>query len=46
VAAKAAWMRTLPTARLEVIRNSRHATPVDQPHAFLGALVKFLAEQG
>ncbi|MCA9901994.1 MAG: alpha/beta fold hydrolase, partial [Anaerolineales bacterium] len=34
VAFKEAYVRQLPTARLQVIENSRHATPIDQPEVF------------
>lgn len=46
LAAKEAWVRHLPAARLEVITDSGHATPVDQPAAFLRALEQFLADAG
>lgn len=42
VAFKEAYVRQLPTARLLVIENSRHATPVDQPEAFNTAVLQFL----
>ncbi len=41
---KRAWMEHLPSARLEVIQNSRHMTPLDQPEAFNAALEAFLNE--
>ncbi len=42
VANKEAYVRQLPTARLLVIENSRHATPIDQPEAFNTAVRHFL----
>jgi len=42
VASKEAYVRELPTAQLRVIKNSRHATPVDQPEAFNTAVLQFL----
>ena len=39
---KRAWMQRLPNAHLEVIANSRHMTPLDQPAAFNHALDAFL----
>jgi pimeloyl-ACP methyl ester carboxylesterase len=44
IATKEAYVKLLPNARLEVIANSRHATPSDQPKAFNDALARFLAE--
>lgn len=46
VALKEAYVRQLPTARLHVIENSRHATPVDQPEAFNTAVLQFLHTVG
>jgi 3-oxoadipate enol-lactonase len=43
VDAKAAWVRGIPGARLQVIPDSGHATPVDQPDALNAALLEFLA---
>jgi 3-oxoadipate enol-lactonase len=42
VANKEAYVRELPTARLQVINNSRHGTPIDQPEAFNTAVLNFL----
>jgi 3-oxoadipate enol-lactonase len=42
VANKEAYVRQLPTARLLVIENSRHGTPIDQPEAFNTAVHHFL----
>ena len=42
VALKEAYMRQLPTGKLQVIHNSRHATPIDQPEAFNTAVLQFL----
>ncbi|MBK8900523.1 MAG: alpha/beta fold hydrolase [Anaerolineaceae bacterium] len=42
VAFKEAYQRQLPTSRLHVIENSRHATPIDQPEAFNTAVLNFL----
>ena len=42
VATKEAYVRELPTARLQVIHNSRHGTPIDQPEAFNTAVLQFL----
>ena len=42
VAFKEAYSRQLPTSQLLVIKNSRHATPVDQPEAFNTAVLQFL----
>ena len=46
VANKEAYMREMPTARLLVIENSRHATPIDQPEAFNTAVLQFLHTVG
>lgn len=43
VAAKEAWVRQIPGAQLEVIRDSGHATPMDQPDALHAVLLPFLA---
>jgi pimeloyl-ACP methyl ester carboxylesterase len=40
---KAAYVAKIPNAELVVIRNSRHATPTDQPTAFNKAVRTFLA---
>lgn len=42
VAVKEAYTRQLPTSRLHVIENSRHATPIDQPEAFNTSVLNFL----
>jgi pimeloyl-ACP methyl ester carboxylesterase len=42
VANKEAYVREMPTARLQVISNSRHGTPIDQPAAFNTAVLHFL----
>ncbi len=42
VANKEAYVRQMPTARLLVIENSRHGTPIDQPEAFNTAVRQFL----
>jgi pimeloyl-ACP methyl ester carboxylesterase len=46
VANKEAYVRQMPTARLHVIQNSRHATPIDQPEAFNTAVRHFLHTVG
>ncbi|MEZ4594873.1 MAG: alpha/beta hydrolase [Chloroflexota bacterium] len=46
VANKEAYVREMPTARLLVIENSRHATPIDQPDAFNTAVLHFLHTVG
>lgn len=43
---KQAWLKLLPDARLEVINNSRHLTPLDQAQAFNAALDRFLLAAG
>lgn len=40
---KAEYVRLIPNARLQIIANSRHATPLDQPDAFNRALIDFIA---
>ncbi|MBC9251532.1 3-oxoadipate enol-lactonase [Pseudomonas alcaligenes] len=42
VAHKQAYVKELPNARLVVIEQSRHATPMDQPEKFNATLVEFL----
>ncbi|WP_165674371.1 alpha/beta fold hydrolase [Metapseudomonas otitidis] len=42
VAQKEAYVRELPDARLVVIEQSRHATPLDQPQRFNTTLLDFL----
>lgn len=44
VAQKQAYVSELPNARLLVIEDSRHATPLDQPECFNNGLLAFLAE--
>ncbi len=44
VALKQAYVHELPNARLVVIDDSRHATPMDQPERFNTTLLNFLAE--
>ena len=46
VANKEAYVRQMPTARLHVIQNSRHATPIDQPEALNTAVRHFLHTVG
>lgn len=46
VASKEAYVREIPTARLHVIHNSRHATPIDQPEALNTAVRHFLHTVG
>lgn len=46
VANKEAYVRQMPTARLLVIENSRHATPIDQPDVFNTAVLHFLHTVG
>ena len=43
VAVKEAYVAKLANATLVVIPNSRHALPVERPHAFNGAVAMFLA---
>ncbi|MFW0754383.1 alpha/beta fold hydrolase [Pseudomonas sp. H11T01] len=42
VALKEAYVKLLPNARLVVIADSRHATPLDQPERFNQTLLEFL----
>lgn len=44
VALKQAYVERLPNARLVVIEDSRHATPLDQPQIFNRTLLEFLAQ--
>lgn len=44
VAVKQAYVDELPNARLLVVEDSRHATPMDQPEFFNAQLLAFLAE--
>ncbi len=45
VALKEAYVARMPRAELEVISDSRHATPVEQPEKFNKALMAFLLRQ-
>lgn len=45
VAAKRAYAARIPGARVVVIPDSRHVTPMDQPEAFNRHLLAFLGEQ-
>ena len=42
MADKEAYVAQMPHAKLLVIEQSRHATPLDQPERFNQALVNFL----
>lgn len=42
-AEKQVAVNELPRGQLQVIRQSRHATPIDQPEAFNAAVLEFLA---
>ena len=44
VALKQAYVDEMPNARLLVIADSRHATPMDQPEHFNSSLLAFLSE--
>lgn len=44
LAAKRLLAQRIPHSRLEVIADSGHATPVDQPEAFNRVVLRFLAE--
>lgn len=44
VARKEAYVQAMPNARLAVIEDSGHATPMDQPERFNGLLLDFLDE--
>jgi pimeloyl-ACP methyl ester carboxylesterase len=44
VAQKEAYVKEMPDARLLVIEDSRHATPLDQPQHFNSSLLAFLEE--
>ncbi len=46
VAAKEAYARLMPDARVVVIPEARHATPVERPAEFNAALAEFLAAHG
>jgi 3-oxoadipate enol-lactonase len=45
VSAKEAYVPAIPGATIEVIADSRHATPVERPQAFNAALLHFLDAQ-
>ena len=42
VTLKETYVKLLPDARLVVIKDSRHATPLDQPEVFNTTLLDFL----
>jgi len=44
LAVKEAYAAQMPNARLHVIEDSRHATPIDQPEQFNQAVLAFLAQ--
>jgi len=44
VTLKQAYVERLPNARLVVIEDSRHATPLDQPQVFNSTLLDFLEQ--
>ncbi len=44
VALKRAYVSEMPDARLVIIENSRHATPLDQPERFNATLLDFINE--
>jgi len=44
VAAKEAYIKLLPNARLVVIPDAHHAVPIERPEAFNPVLTQFLAE--
>lgn len=44
IAQKEAYVKEMPNARLLVIEDSRHATPLDQPQRFNRSLLAFLEE--
>jgi 3-oxoadipate enol-lactonase len=46
VAVKEAYAARLPNAELVVIRDSRHATPVERPEEFNREVLAFLSRQG
>lgn len=45
LALKEGYAKKLPNARLVVIPNSAHATPMDEPEKFNAAVMKFLSKQ-
>ncbi|MFJ4141648.1 alpha/beta fold hydrolase [Pseudomonas sp. NPDC089734] len=46
VSLKEAYVKRLPNARLVVIKDSRHATPLDQPETFNRTVLEFMASSG
>jgi pimeloyl-ACP methyl ester carboxylesterase len=46
VALKEAYVRLMPNARLAVIADAHHATPLEKPEAFNAVLSDFLAQHG
>ncbi len=46
VSLKEAYVKRLPNARLLVIKDSRHATPLDQSEQFNRTLLEFMASIG
>jgi len=44
LAYKEAYVARLPQARLEIIHDSRHGTPMDQPKQFNRTVLTFLQE--
>jgi 3-oxoadipate enol-lactonase len=44
VAAKEEYVRRMPNARLVVVKDSRHALPIERPEAFNAVLAAFLDE--
>ncbi len=46
VSVKMACVKRMPNARLSVVADSRHATPVEHPDEFNEIVLGFLAEQG
>ena len=45
VAVKEAYVKLMPNARLVVIPDARHGTPIEKPAEFNAALMEFLAQQ-
>jgi len=43
---KEAYAQKMPDARLVVIPNSGHCTPLDEPERFNEAVMSFLSERG
>ena len=43
---KEAYVASMPRAELMVVKDSRHATPVEQPERFNDAVMAFLSKQG